>query len=329
MGKLPFETKKREILVKKDSSTSAKFGFSPEKIPTDELIKYGVVNIDKPDGPSSHQVSAYVRDILGVKKAGHSGTLDPGVTGILVVAVGAGTRISQSLLTAGKEYVCLMRLHKEIDEKVLRKTMNKFVGKIRQMPPKKSAVKRQFRFRNVYYLEILEIKGKNVLFVTGTQAGTYIRKLCHDIGQELGVGANMFELRRTKVGPFQENTICTLQDLKDAYYFYKEDGDDKLLRKVIQPVESAVEHMPKIWVMDTTVDALCHGASLKVPGIAKLHDRIEPDIHVAVMTLKNELIMTAVAKMSSPMIMKEEKGIVAMPDQVFMKPGVYPRIERV
>jgi len=328
MGKLPFELRKREILVKRDSETDDKFGKKPEERTLKESLNYGIVNIDKPEGPSSHQISAYAKDILNIKKAGHSGTLDPKVTGVLPVALGRATRITYSLLTAGKEYICLMRLHKELDEKTIRKTMDNFVGKIKQLPPIKSAVKRQERFRHVYYLEILEIDRKDVLFVVGSQAGTYIRKLCHDMGEKLGVGANMYELRRTKAGPFSEDTLCTLQDLKDAYHFYKE-GDEKYLKKIIQPVEFAVEHLLKIWVLDTTVDSLCHGATLKVPGIAKLHEGIEPDMRVAVMTLKDELVMTAVAKLNSQKILKEEKGIAAKPDQVFMKLGTYPKIEKV
>ncbi|MBC8501147.1 MAG: RNA-guided pseudouridylation complex pseudouridine synthase subunit Cbf5 [Nanoarchaeota archaeon] len=328
MGKLPFELRKREILVKRDADTDPKFGKKPSDRSVDEVIGYGVVNIDKPEGPSSHQVSAYARNILRLKKAGHSGTLDPKVTGVLPVALGRATRITHSLLTAGKEYICLMRLHKELDEKTIRKIMNEFVGKIKQLPPIKSAVKRQERFRHIYYLEILEIDRKDVLFIVGSQAGTYIRKLCHDIGEKLGVGANMYELRRTKAGPFSEETLCILQDLKDAYHFYKE-GDEKYLKKIIQPVEFAVEHLLKIWVLDTTVDSLCHGATLKVPGIAKLHEGIEPDMRVAVMTLKDELVMTAIAKLNSQKILKEEKGIAAKPDQVFMKPGTYPKIEKV
>jgi len=328
MGQLPFEQKKRNILIKTNSETSPKFGKKPSERTVEELIHYGIINIDKPDGPTSHQVSAYARDILQIDKAGHSGTLDPKVTGALIVSLGNATRISQSLLTAGKEYVCLMRLHKELDEEFIRKTMAGFVGKIHQLPPIKSAVKRQYRYRTVYYIDILEISGRDVLFVTGTEAGTYIRKLCHDIGKKLGVGANMFELRRTKVGAFNEETICSLQDLTDAYHFYKQ-GDESYLRKLIQPIENAVAHLPKIWVMDTTVDSLCHGASLKVPGIVKLHDGIEPDMKIAIMTLKDELILTGVAKLSSAVIMKESRGIAAQIEQVFMKPGTYPKIQKV
>lgn len=328
MGNLPFETKQWGVLVKQRVETSSKFGCKPEERSIKEMIEYGVVNIDKPEGPTSHQVSAYAREILHVNKAGHSGTLDPGVTGVLPVALGLATRVTSALLVAGKEYVCLMRLHKEVPEEQIREVMLKrFVGKIKQLPPIKSAVKRQSRFRTIYYIDFLKIDGRNVLFVTGTQAGTYIRKLCHDIGQALGVGANMQELRRTKAGPFNEDTICSLQNLTDAYHFY-EKGDESMLRKLIMPVESAVDHLPKIWVTDTAVDSICHGASLKVPGIVKLHDCIEPDMKIAVMSLKEELVLTAVARMSSQKLLKETRGVAAKTEQVFMKPGTYPRIEK-
>jgi len=328
MGLLPFEGKERKILEKTKFNTDKKFGKRPEERTIKELLHYGIVNIDKPEGPTSHQVSAYARDILGLKKAGHSGTLDPKVTGSLVVSLGNATRISQALLTAGKEYVCLMRIHADVEEERIRQVMNTFVGKIKQMPPKKSAVKRQNRFRRVYYIDIHEIKGRFVLFTTGTQAGTYIRKLCHDIGEALGVGANMQELRRTKVGPFNESSIVTLQDLTDAYHFYKK-GDETMLRKVLLPVEKAVEHLPKIWVMDSAVETLCHGATLKVPGIVKLHEGIEPDMKVAIMSLKDELVMIGNARMNSQKMFSENRGIAAAPDQVFMKPGTYPKIEKI
>ncbi|MBU0472132.1 MAG: RNA-guided pseudouridylation complex pseudouridine synthase subunit Cbf5 [Nanoarchaeota archaeon] len=329
MNKLPFELKERKILVKREASTDSKFGTNPDDRPIKQLINYGVVNIDKPDGPSSHQVSAYVKQILNLSKSGHSGTLDPGVTGLLPVALEKATRVVQSLLTAGKEYVCLMRLHKDVSEQLIRDVMGSFVGNIKQLPPKKCAVKRQERYRTIYYLEIIDIDGKDVLFRVGTQAGTYIRKLCHDIGRKLGIGANMFELRRTKVGPFKEDTLCTLQDLKDAYFFFKESGDETYLRKLIMPPEYAVQHLPKIWILDSAVDALCHGATLKVPGISKLHTGIEPDMKVAIMTLKDELVMTAIARLNSNKMLSEDKGVAAMPDQVFMAPGIYPKIEKV
>ena len=320
---LPFEKIERKILTRKESGTDYKYGCKPEDRKTDEIIDYGIVNIDKPKGPTSHQVSDYVQKILGISKSGHSGTLDPAVTGVLPVALGRGTRIVQSLLTAGKEYLAIMHLHKNVEEEKLRETIQKnFVGKIMQMPPLKSSVKRQLRARTVYYLEILEIIDNDVLFRVGTEAGTYIRKLIHDIGQKLGAGAHMAELRRTKAGPFDEASLFTLHELKDAFYFWKKENNEKFLRKVIQPLESGAKHLPKAWVFDSTVESICHGSDLKVPGISKANDGIVKKDIVAIMTLKEELVALGVSQMSSGEMLGE-RGIAVRTDKVFMQPGTY------
>ncbi len=320
---LPFEKAERKILMRAEAQTDGKYGCNPQERKTEEIINYGIVNIDKPKGPTSHQVSDYVQKILHISKSGHSGTLDPAVTGVLPIALGRATRIVQGLLKAGKEYVAIMHLHENVEESRLRESIKKhFVGKIRQMPPLKSSVKRQLRTRAVYYIEILEIDGKDVLFKAGTEAGTYIRKLIHDIGQKLGCGAHMAELRRTKAGPFDESSLCTLQELTDAYYFWKEDKNEKFLRKIIQPVENGVAHLPKIWIFDTAVESLSHGVDLKVPGISKLNDNITSEDNVAVMTLKGELVALGTAKMGSKEMMGE-KGIAVKTEKVFMMPGVY------
>ena len=315
--------KKRIILIKKHAETSEKFGKSPEKRTVEELINYGIINVDKPEGPTSHQVSAHVQKILGIKKSGHSGTLDPKVTGVLPVALGKGTRIVQSLLTAGKEYVCLMQVHADVEEKKLRSIINKFIGVIDQLPPVRSAVKRQQRKRTIYYIDIIEIAGREVLFRIGCQAGTYIRKLCSDIGKDLGTGAHMAELRRTRAGPFDEFTLCTMQELTDAYYYYKDKNDDKELRKLVMPVEEGAKHLQRVWVMDSTVDTICHGAFLNIPGIAKLDDGIGPGDKVAVLTLKDELVSVGIAQMYSEEVMRKDKGLFIKSEQVFMEPGTY------
>lgn len=330
MGNLPFEKIDRVELVRQTAETSPKYGRDPFERSVAEMLDYGIVNIDKPSGPTSHQVSSYVQKILGIDKSGHSGTLDPKVTGLLPCALGRGTRIVQSLLTAGKEYVCIMHLHDDYEENKLRDVVNsQFIGKIRQLPPVKSAVKRQYRFRKIYYLEILEIKGRDVLFVVGCQAGTYIRKLVHDIGVAMGSGAHMAELRRTKAGPFNESTaLCSLQDLADAFYYYKE-GDEGPIRALVKPIEVAVNHLPKVWVTDTTVNAMATGATLKTPGISKVESEIQVDEPVAVMTLKNELISVGRSLMTSKQMVHEPRGIAVKSTQVFMFPGVYPRLDKV
>jgi len=293
-------------------------GISPEERSTKDLINYGIINIDKPKGPTSHQVSDFVQKILGVKKGGHSGTLDPAVTGVQPVAVGRATRIAQYFLTAPKEYVGVMHLHKDVSEEDLRAGVKKFVGKIKQLPPIKSAVKRQERIREIYEFEITEIDGQDVLFRVLCQAGTYIRKLMHDLGELLGVGAHMAELRRTAAGPLTEkDNLVTLNDLKDAMHYWKEEGNDKYLRYCIQPVENALSHLKKVWVFDTTVGTLIHGRGLGVPGISKM-ESFRRGEYIAIMTLKGELVAIGETLMSAVEANTLKKGLAVNVKKVFM-----------
>ena len=238
------------------------------------------------------------------------------------MALGNATRVVEYLLTAGKEYVCIMHFHKEVPEEKIKKLFVDFTGKISQLPPVKSAVKRQWREREIYYLDILEREGKDVLFKIGCQAGTYVRKFCHDLGQKAKVGAHMSELRRTKAASFDESTLVTLQDLKDAFHYYKEEGNDKYLRHCIQPMEAAVSHLPKVCVFDSAIDSICHGSALKVPGIAKLDSGIEKEDTVAMLSLKGELIGLGIAQITTEDMLKE-RGIAVKTNKVFMKPGAY------
>ena len=322
---LPFENRDYKVLVKKDSETDPNHGTEPDKRDIESHVRMGYVNLDKPSGPTSTMTVNHVKNILQVKKAGHSGTLDPKVTGVLPTALLGATKTLTYLLSAGKEYVCLMRVHKDVPEKKLRRTIMEFETKITQLPPVRSRVKRVQRQRDVYYIKIHEIKDNHMLFTVGAEAGTYIRKLCHDVGVKLRVGAHMVELRRTKVGPFDEKHSVTLQDLKDAYHFWKQNGDEKLLRKFILPVEFSVSHLPKIWVLDSAVDAVCHGATIKIPGISKLESDIKPNDTVALLSLKGELIAVAKAMLDSRSIMEMDKGTAAILKRVIMSEGIYPK----
>ncbi len=327
---LPWEKEKREILVKKEAETDWKYGEDPWKRPIEKLLKYAVINLDKPKGPTSHQVVSWVRDIVSVK-AGHGGTLDPKVTGVLPVAIGQATKVLRYLLTAGKEYVTLMVLHKPVSEEKIFEAIKKFTGEIIQLPPLKSAVKRRPRKKKVYDVKIIEIiDNRYVLLRIATEAGVYIRKWVHDIGQYLGVGAHMQELRRTKAGPFNEKDpnkpLVTLQDIVDSLAFWKEEGNEKYLRKVFLPPEVAIEHLPKIWILDTAVSAVAHGANLAVPGIAKLHSGIKPGDWVAIMTLKNELVAIGKALMTSEEMLEKNRGIAVDVERVFIDRNLYPKV---
>jgi H/ACA ribonucleoprotein complex subunit 4 len=307
----------KQIFTKKKAEPN--YGHPIEERTTEELINYGIVNIDKVKGPTSHQTSDYLQKILHIKKAGHSGTLDPAVTGVQPIALGRATRITHFLLTAPKEYVCLMHLHKEVDEKELKEMFEKFKGKIRQKPPIKSAVKRVERTREIYEIEILEIKDRDVLFRVKCQAGTYIRVLCHNMGKDLNVGAHMAELRRTQAGPFTElDNLVTLNDIEDAFHFYKEENNDKYLRYCIQPIENALKHISKCWILDTTIESLSHGRDLAIPGISKL-ENFKKGETIAILSLKGELIAVGIAEMSGVEINTKDKGIAINIKKVFIE----------
>lgn len=315
-----------DYLIKSKSKTNPDYGCNPYERPIEEHISKGVINLDKPSGPSSHEVDSWVKRILHVNKTGHGGTLDPKVTGVLPIGIDFATRVSQLLLPAGKEYVCLMTMHKEMPEDQIYEIFDQFTGKIYQTPPVKSAVKRELRVRTIYYATIYEIKGKDVLFRIGCEAGTYIRTFCHDIGEALGCGAHMAELRRTRAGPFNERNddLVNLHDLTDAYHFWVEDGDESYLRNAIKPMEVAAEHLPQIFIKDSAVEAICQGAKLAAGGISMLSKGIKRRDLVAIKSLKGELIASGIALASTEEIMNADSGLVVDTNKVFMQPGVYP-----
>jgi H/ACA ribonucleoprotein complex subunit 4 len=262
-----------------------------------------------------------------VEKTGHGGTLDPRVTGVLPIGINKATRVIQMLLGAPKEYVCLMRLHEKISEQAIRDILQEFTGKIFQTPPLKSAVKRELRVRTIYQVDIIEIDGQDVLFRINCEGGTYIRKYCHDIGEALGIGAHMAELRRTKSGPFTEDeTLKTLQDLTDAYYYLTEENDETQIRECILPMEAAVTHLKQVVVRDSAVDAICHGADLASGGILKLSPDIDNGETVRVLSLKGELVASGESAGTSAEILKSNKGIMVNIKKVFMEPETYPKM---
>lgn len=323
-NRLPVITERKKF-IKEDSETDPKYGKKPDERSVEELLNMGVIVIDKPKGPTSHQVSAWVRDMLHVEKAGHGGTLDPNVTGVLPIATNKATKALSLLLHAGKEYIALMRLHKDVSDENLERVVKKFTGVIYQVPPVRSSVKRRKRPRRVYYMEIIEREGRDVLLRMGVEAGTYIRKLIHDMGKALGVGAHMQELRRTQTAHITEKEAIYLQDLLDAYIFWKEDGCEDLIREYVKPIEYLTQHIPKIYVKDSAVGSITYGAPVYAPAVSIVEEGIKPKSLVAVMTLKGELIAIAKARVSTEKILEMKKGIVATLERVFMARDVYPR----
>ncbi|MEW5936353.1 MAG: RNA-guided pseudouridylation complex pseudouridine synthase subunit Cbf5 [Candidatus Thermoplasmatota archaeon] len=302
------------------------YGKPPEQRSVPELLGAGVINLDKPKGPSSHQVVAWMRQLLGVEKAGHLGTLDPGVTGVLLIGLGRGVRGLEALLSAPKEYICLMHLHAAVPNHALEDIFALFRGKIYQTPPVRSSVRRVRRVREVYELEILEIERRAVLFRTRCESGTYVRTLCTDIGDALGVGANMRELRRTASGGFTERDAHSFQEVEDAWLSWKEEGVEEGLRKVVLPIEALFPHLQKVVVKDSAVDAICHGASLAVGGVNSADAAVARAKDVAIFTLSGEVVALGTALMDAKEMVSAEDGIAVRVLRVLMPPGRYPRM---
>lgn len=284
--------------------------------------KAGIIVIDKPRGPSSHQVAAWVGKMLGCQ-VGHSGTLDPQVSGVLLIMLGNAVRLAPLLLQHDKEYICLMRLHGNVDRERIGKIAEEFTGKLYQRPPRKSAVKRNLRIREVRKLEILDIDGRLVLFRVHCDAGTYIRSLCHHMGLALGVGAHMAELRRMRSGTFGEEAMYTMYDVQDAAIAAGE-GDRSALEAMVVSVDAAVPELPIVVVRDAAIDALCHGATLAGVGVISCVE-FSKDQTVAVLSEKKEFVCLGQALVPSGSFKPGDTGLVIAPTTVFMAPGTYPR----
>ncbi|MFX1501195.1 MAG: RNA-guided pseudouridylation complex pseudouridine synthase subunit Cbf5 [Promethearchaeota archaeon] len=323
--KLPSD-EPEQLLVKSQDNSDPNYGCEPEKRNIEDLLRYGVINLDKPSGPTSHEVVSWVRKILGISSAGHGGTLDPKVTGVLPCALGRATRVLSALLNAGKEYIGVMYLHNPEKRKRIEKIFKLFTGKIYQRPPIKSSVLRKLRIREIYYNKVIDVKDNHVLFRIGCEAGTYVRKFCFDLGEALCSGAHMLELRRTRVGNFKESdNLISLQNLKDAFTVYQLEANEYYLKKLIYPMEKMVSHLPKIYVRDTAVDALCHGADLASAGICYIDARIKKNMLIALMTLKKELIGFGTSMKNAMQIYKAKSGILVKTNKIFMERGIYPR----
>jgi predicted rRNA pseudouridine synthase len=282
----------------------------------------GIIVIDKPKGPSSHEVAAWVGKMLGCQ-VGHAGTLDPQVSGVLLIMLGNAVRLAPLLLQHDKEYVCLMRLHKDVDRERILKLAEEFTGRLYQRPPRKSAVKRALRIREIRKLEILDTDGRLVLFRVQCDAGTYIRSLCHHMGLAAGAGAHMQELRRTRSGTFGEEGMHTLHDVQDAAVAARE-SDPGALHAMILSVDAAVPDLPTLVIRDAAIDAVCRGAQLAGVGVISRKEFRTGDT-VAVLSQINEFVCLGRALVPSTAFKPGDPGLVVAPTTVFLQPGIYPR----
>ncbi|GAV78729.1 PUA domain-containing protein/TruB_N domain-containing protein/DKCLD domain-containing protein [Cephalotus follicularis] len=304
-------------------------GYSPLKRPLAEYIRYGVLNLDKPANPSSHEVVAWIKRILRVEKTGHSGTLDPKVTGNLIVCIDRATRLVKSQQGAGKEYVCVARLHNKVpDVAKVARALEALTGAVFQRPPLISAVKRQLRIRTIYESKLLEYDPDRhlVVFWISCEAGTYVRTMCVHLGLVLGVGAHMQELRRVRSGiSGEKDNMVTMHDVMDAQWVYDNYRDETYLRRVIMPLEVLLTSYKRLVVKDSAVNAICYGAKLMIPGLLRFENDIEVGEEIVLMTTKGEAIALGIAEMTTAVMATCDHGVVAKIKRVVMDRDTYPR----
>ncbi|KAL9361388.1 hypothetical protein Peur_044173 [Populus x canadensis] len=304
-------------------------GHSPLKRPLAEYIRYGIMNLDKPANPSSHEVVAWIKRILRVEKTGHSGTLDPKVTGNLIVCIDRATRLVKSQQGAGKEYVCIARLHDKVpDVAKVARALETLTGAVFQRPPLISAVKRQLRIRTIYESKMLEYDADRhlVVFWISCEAGTYVRTMCVHLGLILGVGAHMQELRRVRSGILGEkDNMVTMHDVMDAQWVYDNYRDESYLRRAIMPLEVLLTSYKRLVVKDSAVNAICYGAKLMIPGLLRFENDIEAGEEVVLMTTKGEAVALGIAEMTTAVMATCDHGVVAKIKRVVMDRDTYPR----
>ena len=318
--------KQLENLVKiNEDLINPEYGVYYDKRPIENLLEYGLILVDKPPGPTSHEVVAWAKRILDIPKIGHSGTLDPQVSGVLPLGLGEGTKALGVLLLGPKEYYALGRFHSLPSKEKLEQTLDLFRGEIFQKPPQRSSVVRQTRTRTIYELELLEQKERLILLRVLCEAGTYIRKLYYDMGEILGPGGSMIELRRSKVHQFAEDNLVTMHELADAFATWKENGDSSKLTKIILPIEYALSEIKSVIIRDSAIDSLCHGAQLAIPGILEISPGLDEGDLVAIYSQKGEVVALAQSLLSENQIKDNTKGYAFQTKRIIMKPNTYPK----
>ncbi|CAN0197908.1 unnamed protein product, partial [Scytosiphon promiscuus] len=315
--------------------TPIPMGCSPLKRELKEYIRYGVINLDKPANPSSHEVVAWIKRILRVEKTGHSGTLDPKVTGCLIVCIDRATRLVKAQQSAGKEYVGLARFHSAVDGSAVEarmkveKAVSTLTGALFQRPPLISAVKRQLRIRTIYDSKLIEYDNDRHLDLVGLlrcEAGTYVRTLCVHLGLIVGTGGHMQELRRVRSGVLsEEGNLVTMHDVLDAQHVYDTKKDETYLRRIIMPLEVLLLTYKRVVVKDSAVNAICYGAKLMIPGLLRFATDIEVNTEVVMVTTKGEAIAVGIAQMTSPVMGTCDHGTVAKIKRVIMERDTYPK----
>ncbi len=314
-------------VLEKSPKTNPSFGCKPQDRTLDELLECGVILVDKPPGPSSHQLAAWSRTLLGIKRIGHGGTLDPFATGLLTLLCGRSTKITSEVLRKKKSYVSVIRFRESISSEELSPIVRELSGEIYNVPPKESAVKIQVRTRTVSDSSILDSdeSGRIHLVSIDCQAGTYVRTMIRDLGLIAGNKCELLELHRSRSGNLRDSMACNMHQLADAVFLWREHDDPRGLSKLLTPVETVLGDLPRIVIKDGAVAAMSHGAPLARPGVVSASRGVSRGDSVLVSSLKGEAVAIAEISVDSDKIPGMKSGQIATARTVIMQPGSYPQ----
>ena len=307
-----------------DKSKPSNHGIDPENLSIEQRLASGFILLDKPPGPTSHQIASWVRDLLGLERLGHGGTLDPFATGVLPLMAGKSMKLTKGILKTDKTYIAVLKFAQETNTESLNEVIDKLTGRIYNVPPEISAVKVQVRTRKIYSFELIEATSKQAIVKIACEAGTYIRTIARDMGLLLGYNVELKELRRENSGRFNLIDCVTLQEIADAVWLWKECDNSTALEKIIHPTEKLLLDKPYIIVKDSAASALCHGAPLLRPGLIDVSDKLSSGLEVAAFTSKNEVV--GIVKMSKGFteISNETSGEIGKPVMILMEQERYP-----
>ena len=308
-----------------DASTNPSIGGLPDSRDVMERLASGFILLDKPAGPTSHQLASWARDMFGLERLGHGGTLDPFATGVLPLLAGKAMKLTKKILTHKKTYICVFRFATAPDETRLAEVMKQLTGRVYNVPPEVSAVKVQVRTRKIYSFEKIEIKGNDMIARVYCEAGTYIRTIARDMGLLLDMKVQLKELRRENTGVFKLEDCITMQELADAIWLWKECDQPEALLRVIHPIEKLLLDLPSATVKDSAAAALAHGAPLLRPGIINIKSDVKAGKQVMIETLKGEAVGIVTLTLSTNEIATINEGEVARPSMVLLDEGLYPR----
>lgn len=313
------------IILEKDAKTSPDHGTIPGERTIEQLLESCFILLDKSPGPSSHQVSAWARDMMGLEKLGHGGTLDPFASGLLPLLSGKAMRLTGKILTHDKSYLALFKFGKELERNEIEEKMAMLKGKVYNVPPEISAVRVQVRTRKISKFDILDFDGASLLTHIECEAGTYVRTMARDLGLLLDTPVELKELRRPTSGEFSLNQSITMQQLADAYWLWQEKGEEDAMLRILHPIEDMLSDLPRVVVKDGAAAALSHGAPLLRPGVVSIDEDLNVGTEVLLVTMKGEAVAIAKMSQNSKVIPDMNQGEVAKPNCVLMKEDTYPR----